>query len=176
MPDQLQSAPSSPRGHTVVLPAPVLAEILAAHPRVRGRVLEMPPTAAAAAERFAAAGLGERATVVPGSFFDPLPPGADAYLLSDVVHDWDDAHAGRILDGCARAAGSHGTVVVIEPVLGRGVDTAMDLFMLMCFGGRERTVDELTRLAAESGLALRGSADVADGRTLFEFGVSADRA
>jgi SAM-dependent methyltransferase len=152
----------------------VLAAILTAHPRVRGTVLDLPPTAAAAAERFAAAGLGERAAVVPGSFFEPLPTGADAYLLSDVVHDWDDTRARAILAGCARAAGPHGTVVVIEPVLGRGVDTAMDLFMLMCFGGRERTVDELARLAAGSGLVLRAPVDVADGRTLLEFGVSTD--
>lgn len=123
----------------------VLAALLTAHPGVRGRVLDLSPTAAAAAERFAGVGLGDRATVVAGSFFDPLPAGADADLLSDIVHDWDDAHARAILDGCARAAGSGRSVVVIEPVLGQGVDTAKDLFMLMCFGDRERTVDELVR-------------------------------
>ena len=90
------------------------------------------------------------------------------------MHDWDDAHAAAILDGCARAAGRGGTVVVIEPVLGQGVDTGMDLFMLMCFGGRERTVDELVGLAAGVGLVLRTSVPVADGRTLLEFGVPAD--
>jgi 2,7-dihydroxy-5-methyl-1-naphthoate 7-O-methyltransferase len=63
-------------------------------------------------------------------------------------------------------------VVVIEPVRGQGADTAMDLFMLMCFGGRERTVDELAELAAESGLTLRGSGLVAEGRTALEFGVA----
>ena len=151
----------------------VLATILAAHPHGRGRVLDLPPTAATAADRFAAAGLQERAAALPGSFFDPLPAGGDAYVLSDIVHDWDDAHAGRILAGCARAAGSRGTVVVIEPVLGQGVDTATDLFMLMCFGGRERTAEELARVAAGSGLVLRGTVAVADGRTLFEFGASA---
>jgi 2,7-dihydroxy-5-methyl-1-naphthoate 7-O-methyltransferase len=45
----------------------------------------------------------------------------------------------------------------------------MDLFMLMCFGGRERTVDELTQLAAECGLTLRASAPASDGRTVLEF-------
>jgi len=48
----------------------------------------------------------------------------------------------------------------------------MDLFMLMCFGGRERTVDELAKLAADCGLMLRGSGPVADGRTALEFGVA----
>ncbi|GAA4528956.1 hypothetical protein GCM10023192_14650 [Amycolatopsis samaneae] len=149
----------------------VLEAILRAHPGVRGRVLDLPPTSAAAAERFAAAGLGDRAGAVPGSFFDPLPTGADAYLLSDILHDWDDEHAREILTGCRRAAAPEGTVVVIEAVRGRGVGTAMDLFMLMCFAGKERTFGELTALAEECGLILRGSAPVSDGRTALEFGV-----
>jgi hypothetical protein len=152
----------------------VLAAILQVHTDVRGRVLDLPPAAAAAAERFATAGLHERATAVSGSFFDPLPTGADAYLLSDILHDWDDTYARANLAGCAQAADPDGTVLVIEPLLGRGVDTSMDLFMLMCFGGQERTVDELARLASDCGLVLHGSAPVADGRTLLEFGPQAD--
>jgi 2,7-dihydroxy-5-methyl-1-naphthoate 7-O-methyltransferase len=144
----------------------VLAAILHAHPGVRGRVLELSPTATAAAERFAAAGLDDRASAVSGSFFDPLPSGADAYLLSDILHDWDDDHARKILAGCRQAAAPNGTVVVIEPLRG---NTAMDLFMLMCFSGRERTADELTRLAADCGLTLLGRGPVAEGRTALEF-------
>jgi hypothetical protein len=65
-------------------------------------------------------------------------------------------------------------VVVIEPLLGHGSDTSIDLFMLMCFSGRERTVDELARLAAGCGLVLRGSGPVSHGRTALEFTVAAD--
>ena len=147
----------------------VLAEILRVHPGVRGRVLELAPSAAAAADRFAAAGLDDRAGAVSGSFFDPLPVGADVYVLSDILHDWDDDHASKILTGCRRAAAPHGTVVVIESMLGQGVGTDMDLFMLMCFGGKERTVDELTELAAGCGLVRRGSGPVSEGRTALEF-------
>lgn len=150
----------------------VLAAILHAHPDLRGRVLDLPPAAAAAADRFAAAGLDERAGAVSGSFFDPLPVGADAYLLCDILHDWDDDNARKILAGCRRAAAPDGTVVVIEPVRGEGVGTAIDLFMLMCFGGRERTVDELAELAADCGLVLHGSGPVAEGRTALEFAVA----
>lgn len=151
---------------------PVLAAILHAHPDVRGRLLDLAPAAAAAAGRFAAAGLDDRAGAVAGSFFDPLPAGADAYVLSDILHNWDDDHARKILTGCRRAAAPNGTVVVIEPVRGQGASTAFDLFMLVCFGGRERTVDELAGLAAGCGLALRGSGPVAEGRTALEFGVA----
>lgn len=151
---------------------PLLIEILHAHPGVKGRILDLAPTATAAAERFAEVGLEDRASAIAGSFFDPLPMGADAYLLSDILHDWDDEHARTILAGCRRAAAPNGTVVVIEPVRGQGAGTAIDLFMLMCFGGRERTVDELAKLAADCGLILRHSASVADGRTALEFGVT----
>jgi 2,7-dihydroxy-5-methyl-1-naphthoate 7-O-methyltransferase len=150
----------------------VLAAILHAHPGLRGRVLDVPPTATAATRRFAAAGLDGRAGAVSGSFFDPLPVGADAYLLSDILHDWDDDNARTILTGCRRAAAPAGTVVVIEPVRGQGANTGIDLFMLMCFGGRERTVDELAGLAADCGLVPRGATPVADGRTVLEFGVA----
>ncbi|MEV5717736.1 methyltransferase [Amycolatopsis mediterranei] len=146
----------------------VLAEILRAHPAVRGEVLDLAPSATAAADRFAADGLAGRAGAVPGSFFDPLPAGADAYVLSDILHDWDDDHARTILAGCRRAAGQSGTVVVIEP-LRHGTSTAINLFMLMCFAGRERTVAELANLAAACGLALRGTTEVAEGRTALEF-------
>jgi len=150
----------------------VLAAILRVHPDLHGRVLDLSPTTTAASDRFAAAGLDDRASTVSGSFFNPLPVGADAYLLSDILHNWDDDHARKILAGCRRAAAPEGTVVVIEPVRGQGVDTAMDLFMLMCFGGQERTVDELARLAADRGLRLHSSGPVAEGRTALEFKVA----
>jgi hypothetical protein len=151
---------------------PLLIEILQAHPGVRGTILDLAPTAAAAAERFAAAGLGDRANAVAGSFFDPLPTGADAYLLSDILHDWDDEHSREILTGCRQAAAPDATVVLIEPVRGHGAHTAIDLFMLMCFGGQERTIEELTELGAECGLVFRDSAPVTEGRMALEFSVA----
>jgi SAM-dependent methyltransferase len=150
----------------------VLAAILHAHPDLRGRVLDLSPTTIAATDRFTAAGLDDRASAVSGSFFDPLPVGADAYVLSDILHDWDDEHAATILTRCRQAAAPNGTVVVIEPVRGQGVGTAMDLFMLMCFGGRERTVDELASLAAGCGLMLHSWGSVAEDRTVLEFAVA----
>ncbi|RZQ62530.1 methyltransferase [Amycolatopsis suaedae] len=148
----------------------LLERILLAHPGLRGRVLDVPASASAATRRFAAAGLGERADAVAGSFFDPLPTGFDAFLLSDILHDWDDAAVRAILTRCREAATPEATVVVIEPL--RDVGTAMDLHMLMCFGGSERTAAELTGLAADAGLELRRSGPVSDGRTALEFGVS----
>lgn len=154
--------------------ATLLTAILEHHPEPFGRVLELGPTANAAAERIAAAGLRHRAEAVTGSFFEPLPTEADAYLLCDILHDWDDHHARAILTECRRAAAPDGTVIVIEPIRDQGADTAIDLFMLMCFGGRERTITELTALATESGLRPRCSSEVADGRTALECTVATE--
>ncbi|MDN5916457.1 MAG: methyltransferase, partial [Pseudonocardia sp.] len=120
----------------------LLRAILRAHPDVRGRILDLEPTADAAACRIAADDLADRAGAVAGSFFDPLPTGADVYLLSDIVHDWDDDHARQILTRCRDAAATDdAAVVLIEPVRGHGASTGIDLFMLLCFGGRERSID-----------------------------------
>ena len=74
----------------------LLAEVLEAHPAMTARLVDLERTATGAAQTFQQRGLHERATAIAGSFFDPLPAGADAYLLCDILHDWDDPHAQQI--------------------------------------------------------------------------------
>jgi hypothetical protein len=135
----------------------LLAVLLREHPALCGTVFDQPATAAGAHGTLAAAGLADRGSVVGGSFFDPLPRGADVYLLCAVLHDWDDARAGAILQRCADAAGPGGRVVVVEKTGAEGASpsTAMDLRVLVYFGGRERDVDALTALATDVGMTLR---------------------
>lgn len=147
----------------------LLAAILAAHPGVRGHLVDLEPTATAAGHTFHGRGLDDRTEVTAGSFFDPLPAGADAYLLVDILHDWDDEHAHRILDRCVEAVRRDGRVLVVEPVGGRRATTDMDLSMLVIFGGRERRVDEFRALAAPHGLVLDTVTDLTDQRCLLEF-------
>ncbi|KOV88303.1 methyltransferase [Nocardia sp. NRRL S-836] len=146
-------------------PGRQLAAILAAHPRVRGHLVDLDVAAA----RTALAPLGERAQATAGSFFDPLPPGADAYLLFDVLHDWDDEHAERVLRRCAEAMPDDGRVLVVEAVGGLGAATEMDLVMLVHFGGRERRVEELEQVAGASGLVLDRVVELTRSRHLLEF-------
>ncbi|MEU2035429.1 methyltransferase [Nocardia amamiensis] len=133
----------------------VLRALALAHPRLSGTVVDLPDAARAAAESFATAGLSSRCAAVAGDFFQPLPAGADVYLLTWVLHDWPEADAERILARCAEAAGSQGRVVVVEN-LDSGtrpeVATAMDLRLLVLFGGRERTPAQLDDRAAAAGL------------------------
>ena len=48
--------------------------------------------------------MAERVTAVGQSFFDPLPAGADLYLLKNVLADWPDREAMVLLSRCAEAA------------------------------------------------------------------------
>ncbi|WP_410603331.1 methyltransferase [Amycolatopsis sp. lyj-90] len=147
----------------------LLAAILTANPSVRGHLVDLAPTAAGAEKELREQGLEDRVEVTAGSFFDPLPPGADAYLLSDILHDWDDEHAHRILARCAEAVRPGGRVLVIEAVGGLGAQTEWDLVMLVLYGGRERRLDELRELAAAHGLVFDSVTTLTEQRSLLEF-------
>ncbi|SDJ54015.1 methyltransferase [Streptomyces indicus] len=132
----------------------LLTALLRAHPELHGTVLDRDRTAESARIRFTAERLKGRADAVEGSFFDALPSGYGGYVLSSILHDWDDASALAILRRCAEAAGSTGRVFVIEKIGGDGaqVRTEMDLRMLVFFAGKERTAAQLAELAGEAGL------------------------
>ncbi|GAA0987403.1 methyltransferase [Acrocarpospora macrocephala] len=149
----------------------LLIALLRAHPTLRGTVLDLASPAATAARALAAAGLADRGRTQTGSFFEPLPPGAGGYILSRVIHDWDDDDVRRILRNCAHAARPNGKVLVIEdtgPEDGESVSTEMDLRMLAYVLGRERSLDRLTALAHEAGLAL-GTVTPSRFRSIIEF-------
>jgi hypothetical protein len=137
----------------------LLAAILRAAPALRAVLLDRPAAAAEASARMAAAGLAERCDCVAGDFFESLPAGADAYLLSRVIHDWDDADAGRILATCRAAMPPGARLLLVEAILperAREQPAAirMDLHMLLLLGARERTEAEFRRLLAASGFAV----------------------
>lgn len=147
----------------------VLAAILQAHPRMRGHLVDLEPTAVDARRTFNDQGLADRVQVTAGSFFDPLPAGADGYLLVDILHDWDDEHAHQILSRCVAAAHPAGRILVVEPVGGMRGSSEMDLVMLALYGGRERRVDEFRALAEPHRLALDSVTELTHQRCLLEF-------
>lgn len=131
----------------------LLIALLTEHPALRGTVVDLPGTAEAAREALTTAGLADRTEVVAGSFFDALPAGAGGYLVTAIIHDWDDEAARTILGRCREAAGANGKVFVIEKIGSDGAspNTEMDLRLLAYLGGRERGVAELDALAEASG-------------------------
>lgn len=157
----------------------LLAEVLRTHPRLRGTLVDRPDAARAAVDKFADAGLADRAEVVAGDFFEPLPRGGDVYVVSRVLTDWSDRHAAAILRRCAEAvadsAAESGRVLVVEvlptqpyvPYL-----SPYDLAMLVLVGGRERSEADHIALAATAGLRMTATMHGADGLTLIEFAVA----
>ncbi len=96
---------------------------------------------------------------VGGDFFTEVPAGAQAYLLSRVLHDWSDAEAGAILATVRRAMPDGGTLLLVEAVLPeRAADdpaaVLMDLHMLTLLRGQERTADEFGALLDAAGFRL----------------------
>ena len=113
-----------------------------------------------ARRRLAAAGVADRCQLVPGDFFAEVPPGADAYLLSRVLHDWTDGDALVVLAACHAAMGPASRLPVVEAILPeRAADQPavirMDLYMLVLLGARERTEAQFRRLLAEAGFEIR---------------------
>ncbi|GLZ50155.1 methyltransferase [Actinomycetospora sp. NBRC 106375] len=129
----------------------LVAAVLDRHPGIRAVVLDRPEVVAGAA-----ALLGDRAEVVAGDFFRAVPSGADRYVLSSVLHDWEDDDAVAILRVVREAMAPEAQVLVLETVLPEGdephVGKMLDVLMLALVGGRERTEREYAQLVARAGL------------------------
>ena len=81
----------------------LLAAILVEHPHLRGLLFDRPQVVAQAGGVLQTPALTGRCEIVGGDFFQGVPKGADAYVLANVLHDWDDAQAVRILAACRQA-------------------------------------------------------------------------
>jgi hypothetical protein len=132
----------------------VLGVLVERHPHLRGVLFDLPPVVERAVRH-------PRIHVVAGDMFTGLPGGCDAYLFVNVLHDWDDTDAVRLLRGVASAGpdGQRPRAIVVEGERrARPVDdiaARTDLLMLaLAPGGRERTTAEFEDLAARAGLRL----------------------
>jgi hypothetical protein len=137
----------------------LIADILAAHPRTRGILFDLPHVVAGAPPLLAASGVEARCEVVGGSFFDGVPPGADAYMMVPVLHDWDDERSIAILKSIRKAMAEDAIVLIMVNVLpekaeaGTAVDSyLLDLEMLVNTpGGRERSKSEFSQVLKPAG-------------------------
>ncbi len=126
----------------------LLAGLLKLQPGLRGIVFDLPETV-----RDESA-LGERITFVEGSFFDHVPEG-DVYVLSGILHDWDDEKATAILRTIRQSAPADARLLVRETILPTGNEPNgakwLDLLMLVLLGGRERDEPQWRALFAAGG-------------------------
>ncbi len=146
------------RGH-------LLTAILGTAPNARGVLFELPHVIADAVA-------GPRLTLAPGSFFDDALPVADTYLLMDLVHDWDDADAARILAAVRRAAPVGARLLIIETLVaeqpGPHFGKTLDIIMLAVTGGKERTRTQYERLLDVAGFSIQRAIPTASQYTILE--------
>jgi hypothetical protein len=145
----------------------LLASLLRRHPRARGILVDLPGTVARAAETMKEAGVAGRVKAEGQSFFDPLPPGADLYVLNKVLNDWPDEPTVAILRRCAQAARPDGSIAVLGGVAADDAPRSLGIDMLVA-GGKTSTLTQFTELARRAGLDILAAGPQSSGRYVVE--------
>lgn len=149
------------------------AAVLTKHPHLRAVIYDQPQVLESADKYLAGAGVRDRCELVAGSFFDSVPAGGDVYLLSNILHDWDDDRATLILRNCGAAMKPEGALLLVETVLGQhghpSRANVADVNMLVLLTGRERTEGEFRSLLGAAGFELRSVSRLSwDGESALE--------
>jgi hypothetical protein len=136
----------------------MLATVLAHHAGPRGVLFDQPHVVKDAPALLGTRGVSNRVTIKSGDFFQSAPAGADAYILSHILHDWGEDQCLAILGNVRKAMNPSGRLLIVEMVLPSG-DTPhpgkmIDMVMLVLTGGQERTEPEYRSLLSKAGLRL----------------------
>lgn len=137
----------------------LLTAVLAAAPQARGVLFDLPEVAERARPRLAEQGLTDRVDIVGGSFLEEIPTGGDLYLIKQILCDWDDPHAERILANAYRAAAPGSTLLLIDWLLPDEADPAsslhlMNLGLLLVTKGRARSHQDYRSMVERAGFQL----------------------
>jgi len=141
----------------------LIATILDSAPKLRGILFDSSSGSAEASEQLRTRGVLERCEVIAGDFFHSVPKGGDAYILKNIIHDWDDERSATILKNCRNAISAGGKLLLVERVMPARIDasaghqrwTMLDMHMLVMLGGRERTEEEFRSVLASANFELR---------------------
>ena len=133
----------------------LLRAVLLQEGHLHGTLFDLPHVVDTARPLIDADRLGGRCQIVGGSFFEEIPAGADIYLLAQILHDWNDEDALRIVRGVREAVPRDGLLFVVELIIpdddGPHPSKLLDLQMLILLGGRERSLEEWRDLLARGG-------------------------
>jgi len=134
----------------------LVSSIVRRYPSMNAVLFDQPHVVAGAETVLTGAAVADRIELAGGDFFDSVPSGGDVYVLSMILHDWSDIEAATILRNVRQAMDPAGKILVIDTVIPDG-NTAhfgklMDIVMLACFTGRERTEAEFATLFESAGL------------------------
>ncbi|NET33807.1 MAG: methyltransferase [Cyanothece sp. SIO1E1] len=137
----------------------LIASILTANKHLRGILFDLPQVVAGAGDVLAQAGVDSRCEIVGGSFFEAVPSGGDAYIMSHILHDWSDDDCIKMLKNIRQSITTNGKLLLVEmiippnnqPHFGKLLDITM---MTIFFGGQERTQEEYQTLLQTAGFRL----------------------
>jgi len=135
----------------------MLAHILTRYPQHRGVLFDRPHVVSEAPALLRSRGVESRVTIERGSFFESVPAGGDAYILSHIIHDWSEDQCVTILGNCRRAMKPTSKLLLVELVLREGNAPGFgsaDMVMMVFTGGEERTAQEYDKLLARAGLRM----------------------
>ncbi len=136
----------------------MLGHILARYRRPKAILFDRPHVVSEAPALLRGKGVADRVTIVEGNFFDSVPSGGDAYILSHIIHDWTEAQCQTILGNCRKAMKNGSKLLIVEFVLPEGntphFGKLADMVMLTIPGGEERTAVEYDALLQSAGLAM----------------------
>lgn len=135
----------------------LLLDILSSQPKARGTIFDLPPVIEVARRELEGHELADRVELTSGSFFEAVPPGADAYLLKHILHDWPDDACERILASVRAAIPAHGRLFVFDALLvpeAPGWAHWLDVHMFVLQDGKERSPAEFESLLARNGFRM----------------------
>jgi hypothetical protein len=150
----------------------LLGALLQSHLELAGILFDQPDVVSSADECLGELVTAGRCRIVAGNFLHFVPPGGDAYILKDVLRNWDDSRCLDILYNCRRAMPDSGRLLIIErmidptnlPSNGKAKDAAT----LATIGVRERTHDGFRELLAHVGLHVTNIASTPAGLDVLE--------
>lgn len=136
----------------------LLSFILRENPKLRGSLFDLSAAIRSANKYLYEAGVLNRCSLVEGDFLEKIPNGADAIIMSRIIHDWDDERALQILRNCHDALPARGSLYILELVMSKDTESdfgvILDLNNFIMLGGRERTLEEYHQLLETAGFRL----------------------
>jgi hypothetical protein len=153
----------------------LLRSILDAAPNAEGVLFDLPHVI----EQAAAVG-SSRLKLHPGNFFQDDLPLCEAYVMMQVLHDWNDDESAQILNAIRRFAPSHARLLVVEFLIPKDNKPRwplyLDMIMLGELTGKERTQSEFDTLLQNSSFRLDRVIDVGLNTFVLESSVMGRRA
>lgn len=137
----------------------LISSILLANSELQGVLFDQPHVVADAAAFLEKASLGDRCKPIGGNFFESIPSGSDAYIMSHILHDWSDEECVQILKNVRQSIAENGKLLVVEMVVPTSNEFSfskwMDIDMMIMYpAGRERTEAEFCEMFQAAGFRL----------------------